>query len=287
MTTAHRDGPMHTIFFVSCSTGITAETLGHSLMTQFEEIPYQQVTLPFVDTLDKVGTVIDQINQAAANDGRRPVVFCTLANPAIRRRIEQADCEVFDFFDAFIEPLEQEFAIESTHSVGRSHGMADYEHYMGRIDAINFALANDDLVRANHCDRADIVLVGLSRTGKTPLCLYLALQHRVRAANLTLTDGTLDSGRLPATLLAHRAKLQGVTIDPQRLHQLRTARRPNTDYASLAYCVEETRRAEAMFEAEAIPYIDTTHMSIEELASFLFHSTGMLHARYLGRHHAP
>jgi len=277
MTTATGGHAPHTIFFVSCSTGITAETLGHSLMSQFEGIAYQQVTLPFIDTLEKMEPVVAQINRTAGTDGRRPVVFCTLADPKIRRSLERADCEVFDFFDAFIEPLELEFQRESTHTVGRSHGMANYERYMGRIDAINYALANDDRVRADHCEHADTVLIGLSRTGKTPVCLYLALQHRVRAANLTLTDATLESRSLPAELLPYRDKLQGVTIRPERLHQIRSARLPQSDYASLENCIAMTQAAEALFEAEGIPYIDITQMSIEEQASFLYHSTGMPH----------
>jgi len=278
MTATQSSQPEQTIFFLSCSTGITAETLGHSLMSQFENIAYRQVTVPFVDSIEKADEMVIKINQAAAHNGRRPVVFCTLADPKIRQQIELADCELFDFFDAFIEPLEQEFSAISTHSVGRSHGMADYERYMGRIDAVNYTLANDDRVRDHHFAHADIVLVGLSRTGKTPLSLYLALQHRVRAANLTLTDENLETGTLPASLSLHREKLQGVTMAPERLHRIRTARRPDSAYASLEHCIEETRRAEALFEAESIPYIDTTQMSIEELASFLFHSTGRLHS---------
>ncbi|HEY5789366.1 MAG TPA: pyruvate, water dikinase regulatory protein [Gammaproteobacteria bacterium] len=259
-----------TIFFLSCSTGITAETLGHSLMTQFEDSQYQQITVPFIDTVTKAQATREQIDRVAAESGQQPVVFSTLVEPAVRQLLAGADCVFFDFFHTFIEPLEHEFGIESTHTVGRSHGMVDYASYMARIEAINFTLANDDQIRAEHCDHADLILVGVSRSGKTPTCLYLALQYGVRAANCPLGEEDLAAARLPAVLEPFRDKLVGLTIDPLRLHQIRSERRPDTEYATLARCQYEIERVQALFASEAIACLDASTMSIEEIASQLF-----------------
>ncbi|MDX1593206.1 MAG: pyruvate, water dikinase regulatory protein [Gammaproteobacteria bacterium] len=268
-TTIDPETPLRTLFFLSCSTGITAEALGHSLMTQFEETPYQQVTVPFIDSHEKAETARREIDRIAAESGLPPVVFSTLVDQRIRRMLAGADCVFFDFLDTFIEPLERELGLESSHTVGRSHGMVDYDSYMARIDAINFALANDDGIRADHCDHADVILVGVSRTGKTPACLYLALQYGLRAANFPLADADLDRACLPAALEPFRAKLFGLTIEPERLHQIRNERQPGSEYASLERCRHEIGAVQALFEAEAVPHFDASSLSIEEIASQL------------------
>jgi len=265
--------PLRTLFFLSCSTGITAETLGHSLMTQFEETPYQQVTVPFVDTFAKAEAAVQEINRVATDSGLPPVVFSTLVDPRIRRLLAATDCVFFDFLDTFIEPLERELEVESTHTVGRSHGMVDYDSYMARIDAINFALANDDGIRADHCDHADVILIGVSRTGKTPACLYLALQYGVRAANYPLSEEELAAERLPPVLEPFRDKLFGLTIDPERLHQIRSERMPGSEYASRERSSLEIASIKTLFTAESVPHFDASSLSIEEIASQLFQQT--------------
>jgi hypothetical protein len=262
--------PLRTLFFLSCSTGITAETLGHSLMTQFEETPYQQVTVPFVDTFAKAEATVQEINRVAAESGLPPVVFSTLVDPRIRQMLAATDCVFFDFLDTFIEPLERELKVESTHTVGRSHGMIDYDSYMARINSINFALANDDGIRADHCEHADVILIGVSRTGKTPTCLYLALQYGVRAANYPLSEEDLAQECLPPVLKPFRSKLFGLSIDPQRLHQIRNERMPGSEYASYERCAHEISSIQALFATESIPYFDASSLSIEEIASQLF-----------------
>jgi len=267
------EAPLRTLFFLSCSTGITAETLGHSLMTQFEETPYQQVTVPFVDTFAKAEATVQEINRVAAESGLPPVVFSTLVDPRIRQMLAATDCVFFDFLDTFIEPLERELKVESTHTVGRSHGMVDYDSYMARINSINFALANDDGIRADHCEHADVILIGVSRTGKTPACLYLALQYGVRAANYPLSEEDLAQECLPPVLKPFRSKLFGLSIDPQRLHQIRNERMPGSEYASYERCAYEISSIQALFAAESIPYFDASSLSIEEIASQLFQKT--------------
>jgi hypothetical protein len=259
------------IFYISCSTGITAETLGHSLMTQFDSTPYRPITIPFVDGYAKAKAAIEQIRRAAQESGMQPVVFSTLIDPKIRHLFAAADCVFFDFFDTFIAPLERELGTESSHTVGRSHGMVDYDSYMARINAINFALANDNGIKQEQCDQADIILIGISRSGKTPTSLYLALQYGVRAANYPLRDSDLETASVPPLLKPYRDKLFGLLLDAERLHRMRQERLPNSDYATLERCRWETERAAALFEHEAIPWLDTSSLSIEEIASQFFH----------------
>lgn len=260
-------GNRRTVFFVSDQTGVTAETMGHSLLTQFDGLDFSPVTLPFISTVDKAEEAVRRIDLVASEDGARPVVFSTLVSDDVRDVIKRANCLYLDFFDAFLGPLEQELGQPSSHAAGRAHGMADLASYTARINATNFALANDDGVQTREYGQADAILVGVSRTGKTPTCLYMALQYGIFAANYPLTEDDLESRRLPTALEPHRPKLFGLTIRPDRLHQIRQERRPDSRYASVAQCNFEIRAAEQLFERYGIPYLDTTGCSIEEISS--------------------
>jgi len=263
-----------TVFFVSDQTGVTAETMGHSLLTQFEGLEFRAVTLPFVSSLDKAREVVRKIDAAALSEGVRPIVFSTLVQDELRDIVMRANGLFLDFFAAFVGPLERELDTRSTHRAGRAHGMTDLAAYATRIDATNFSLAHDDGAGADYT-RADVVLMGVSRSGKTPTCLYMALQYGVFAANYPLTDEDLEGGELPARLTPARAKLYGLTIRPERLRQIRNERRPASRYASAQQVQYEVRAAEALFQRFAIPHIDTTECSIEEIASRIINDTGI------------
>jgi len=256
-----------TVFFVSDRTGITAETLAHSLLTQFEGVDFEKINCPFVDSLEKVDSVVARINSTASQTGQRPLVFSTLVDTAERQRLEACDGLVMDMFHAFIKPLENELGVASSHAIGRSHGVGSDTTYKARIDAINFALANDDGMTTTNYEAADVVLVGVSRTGKTPTSLYLALQFGILAANYPLNEDDLDRDQLPAVLRQHKARLFGLTILPERLRQIRNERRPNSDYASQRQCEREVKMVESLFRHENIPFINTSAMSIEEIAT--------------------
>jgi len=262
-----------TVFFVSDQTGVTAETLGHSLLTQFEGHDFDQVTLPFIDSIDKADEAVRRINSTAAEQGARPIIFSTLVHDDLRERFIPTAGLLLDFFETFLGSLEREFQVKSSHTVGRAHGMADLGTYDKRIEATNFALQYDDGARTADYDGADIVLVGVSRSGKTPTCLYLALTYGVFPANYPLSDDELESGRLPKVLEAHRHKLFGLTIAAERLQQIRKERRPTGRYASAAQVRYEIRTAEAMFRRYQIPSVDTTELSVEEIASTILSST--------------
>jgi hypothetical protein len=264
-----------TVFFVSDQTGVTAETLGHSLLIQFDGIDFKPVTVPFVDSVDKAKQLAANINRVASQDGRRPIVFCSLVRDDVRAALLDADGLVLDFFEAFLAPLEAELGSESLHTLGRGHDIINSPGYDLRIEATNFAMAADDGHGTNYYERADLILLGVSRSGKTPTCLYLGLQYGVFAANYPLADEDLEATRLPAALQPHRSKLYGLTISPERLRQIRLERRSHGRYAAPQQISFELRAAEALFKRFGIPCIDTTHSSIEEIASTILNETGL------------
>ena len=263
------------VFFISDGTGITAETLGNTLLTQFDGWEFQRVTIPFVDTAEKAAETVESIEHAGRLDGARPIVFSSLTKAEVIDRVAGADALVLDLFNVFIQPIEAELETRSTHSAGRSHGMADPTTYHTRIEAVNFALQHDDGASLQHYDKADVILIGASRSGKTPTSLYLALQFGIRAANYPLTPDDLERPGLPPVLTDHRGRLYGLTIDPERLQQIRSERRPDSRYASIAQCRREVRDIETMFRTNGISWINTTVISIEEIASRIIQKMGL------------
>ena len=264
-----------TVFFVSDQTGVTAETLGHSLLTQFDGDKFDLVTLPFLDTLDKIDDALSQIEQRAGEQGVPPIIFSTLLQTELRQRFSPRDGLLIDFFDSYLPALERELRIKSSHKAGQAHGLVDANRYDQRMDATNYALNNDDGSRTNDYDRADIILTGVSRSGKTPTCLYLALSYGVYAANYPLSEDELESGQLPLVLQEHKDKLYGLTIAANRLQQIRRERRATGSYATMPQVSFEIRAAEALFKRYKIPFVDATQSSIEELASTILANTGV------------
>lgn len=259
----------HTVFFISDGTGITAETLGHSLLSQFEGAPHAQVRMPFIDTVEKVRDCVARITAAGVRDGARPIVVSTLVNPEAIAILRNADALILDFFGAFIAPLEEEFGVKSSHTIGRSHSRVNSSEYVARIDAINFTLAHDDGVSSVDLDKSDVILVGVSRSGKTPTSLYLALQFGIKAANYPLIPEDFERNRLPDGLTRHRHKLFGLTITPERLASIRRERRPDSKYASIENCRWEIEQAQKLMRREGIRWLDSTTKSIEEIGATL------------------
>jgi regulator of PEP synthase PpsR (kinase-PPPase family) len=256
-----------TAFFISDGTGITAETLGQSLLAQFETIDFTKLTRPYIDSAEKARAMVQQINAAAERDGIRPIIFDTIVNRDIRAILDTAEGFMIDIFSTFLAPLEQELSSHSSYSVGKSHSIGHNSNYMERIEAVNFALDNDDGARTHYYDKADLILVGVSRCGKTPTCLYMAMQYGIRAANYPLTEDDMERLQLPAALKKYKDKLFGLTIDPDRLTAIRNERKPNSRYASYAQCEFEVREVENLFRRENIAYINSTHFSVEEISA--------------------
>jgi regulator of PEP synthase PpsR (kinase-PPPase family) len=255
-----------TVFFVSDGTGITAQMLGHSLLTQFEGVDFNQVTLPFIDTAEKAEECLARIEAENAN-GSQPVVFSTLVNQEVRAVLRRANALFLDFFETFIDPLEAGLGVKSSHTIGRSHSAMDKKEYQQRIEAINFAMAHDDGASHRELGQADVILVGVSRSGKTPTSLYLAMQFGVKAANYPIIPEDLDRGKLPEALRTDKGRLYGLTIAPERLHEIRKERRPGSQYADIANCRFEVSEAENLMRREGIRCINSTSKSIEEIAT--------------------
>ena len=262
-------------FYISDRTGITVEALAKSLLTQFEGVGFDREIIPYVDTVEKVRQVVERINAAADADGEPPLVFSSMVDESCRNVLEASKGVVMDFFGTFVGPLEKTLGVQSSHSIGRVHTMGSGEGYARWIDAVNFSLSHDDGQRLKKLDTADLILVGVSRSGKTPTSLYLAMQFGIRAANYPITDDDFDSNGLPDVLKPYKKILFGLTISPQRLNSIRQERRPDSRYASLAQCRTEVQIVERMFQREKIPYLNTTAKSIEELASGILVETGL------------
>jgi regulator of PEP synthase PpsR (kinase-PPPase family) len=256
-----------TVFFVSDGTGITAQMLGHSLLTQFEGVDFKQVTLPFVDSTEKAEESLARIEAEGANGNGQPIVFSTLVNPEVREVVRRANALFVDFFETFIDPLEAGLGVKSSHTIGRSHSAMDKKEYQQRIEAINFAMAHDDGASHRELGQADVILIGVSRSGKTPTSLYLALQFGVKAANYPLIPEDFERAKLPEALRQHKTRLFGLTIAPERLHEIRKERRPGSRYADLDNCRYEIEEAEKMMRREGVHSINSTSKSIEEIAT--------------------
>jgi hypothetical protein len=266
---------IHKVFFVSDQTGVTVETLGQSLLEQFEGTKFDTVTVPFVDSVAKAEQVARRINQSAEQEGRRPIVFASLVQDEARAALLRANGLVLDFFETYLAPLEVELQSQSSHTLRRRHGIDDSSGYNQRIEATNFALAADDGHGSELYSRADIILVGVSRSGKTPTALYLGLQYGIFAANYPLTGDEFEGNSLPAVLTKYQTKLYGLTIKPERLQSIRRERRAEGQYASAGQVSFEVRAAESLFRRHRIPCIDTTHSSIEEIASTILSDAGL------------
>ncbi len=259
--------PHRTVFFISDGTGITAETFGNAILAQFEFSP-RHVRMPFIDSVDKAYQAVRQINHAGESEGQRPIVFTTLVNMEILSIIK-AQCNglLLDMFGMFVAPLESELGLKSNHRVGRFSDASKSKAYDERIEAINFSLAHDDGQSHRDLAGSDVILVGVSRSGKTPTSLYLAMQFGLKTSNYPLIPEDFERRQLPPALIPHRKKIFGLTIAPERLSQIRNERRPNSLYASMENCVHEIHEAEAMMRREGIRWLSTTTKSIEEIAT--------------------
>ncbi len=255
------------VFFVSNSTGITIETLGRSLLYQFSSTRFESHSLRFIDTLEKAREAVLMINKIATETGARPIILGTLVKPELRDIVAGAQGLYLDIFDTFIAPIEEEIGCQAKLGMGRSHGIVDDEHYSDRIDAVNYSLKTDDGVGAREYSLADVILTGASRTGKTPTSLYLAMHYGLKAANYPIVDEELDSHCLPKALKDYKSKVFGLLVTPERLQNIRTKRRPDSQYSSLSQCQYEIRQTENLFQQENIPYFDVSSMSIEEISS--------------------
>jgi regulator of PEP synthase PpsR (kinase-PPPase family) len=251
-----------TAFCVSDHTGVTVEAVANSVLSQFPAFEFSVIVLPFIDSPEKAQAAARQIA-----DTPDALVFSTLTDPAPRAMLREGGAPLFDVFDFIAPAVETALGQAATPGSGRIHSMAN--NYESRMDAVNFSLALDDGLQPQRLDQADLILVGVSRVGKTPTALYLALQYGLRTANYPLTPDDLDRPALPDILLAHLSRLNGLTLSAERLAAIRHARYPDSRYATLEQCRAELGAAERLFRQHGLPVIDTTRMSVEEIAARL------------------
>lgn len=266
---------LRSVFFISDGTAITSETLGRSILSQFPNVPFETRVLPYVDTLERADEAVNQINLAYRRDGVKPLVFDTIVEPRIRERINAANAFNLDIYEGLIGKIADEIQVEPGSHTGNAHGDVDSDVYKSRIDAVHFAIDNDDGARTTHYAAADIILIGVSRSGKTPTSLYLALQFGIRVANYPLTEDDLYENTLPKALQPYKDKLFGLVIDTDRLVKIRNERRASSRYASYQQCQQELRAIQGIYISQGIPNIDVSTMSIEEIATRIIQMTGL------------
>jgi|TARA_R100001369_G_scaffold32751_1_gene57499 regulator of PEP synthase PpsR (kinase-PPPase family) len=265
-------------FYISDGTALTAEAFGHALLSMFP-VNFEHKTLPFIDNQEKANEVCKTIKKAVSDSGEPPLIFHTFVNEKLKAKITDCGGICYDFLDHFIAPVEKELGVKAEPKTHRTHGV--HKNYNFRIDAINYALDNDDGKRLNQLDKADLILIGVSRTGKTPTSLYLAMQYGIKVANYPLTDDDdFERLQLPKELKQYRHKLFGLTLSSQRLHEIRSQRREGSQYASMAQCRFELAEVERLYSREAVPFINSTHYSVEEIAAKILAKTNLERHRY-------
>lgn len=258
--------PAPTVFFLSDSTGITAETLGNTLLTQFPGQRLERRTIPFITTVEQAREVVALIDRVA-DSGSLPIIFSTAVGQDIRAILSRSRGQFFDLFGTHIGQLEQTLGAQANGKPGQAHGVGDAVRYQSRMAAVEYAIEHDDGQSLRALERAELILIAPSRCGKTPTTMYLALQHGILAANFPLVEEDFDTMTLPKPLLPFANKCFGLTSQPVRLSQIRQERRPGSNYASLNQCAFELRNAEDMYQANNIPYVNSASMSVEEISA--------------------
>jgi regulator of PEP synthase PpsR (kinase-PPPase family) len=262
------DRPPVPVFFLSDSTGITAETMGNALLIQFPNLRFERRLIPFISTVEEARRVV-AILDAAVEGPVTPLAFSTTAVEEVRQELLGTKCPLIDFFDLHMERVEAILGDKGVRVAARLHGMGDVKRYNARMAAVEYAIEHDDGQSMRALDKADVILVAPSRCGKTPTTMYLALQHGIFVANYPLVEEDFSSAELPGPVRGLRNRCFGMTTTPARLSQVRQQRRPNSRYASLEQCTYELRQAEAMYRNHRLPVINSSAKSVEEMSTLI------------------
>ncbi|MEW1973827.1 pyruvate, water dikinase regulatory protein [Microbacterium profundi] len=255
-------------YFVSDSTGVTAETLGNALLANFPGIRFLKHTIPFVVTDAEAHTVVASID-ADADAGRAPLVFTTVKHAALRGILATSKATLIDLLAGHLTELETALGTTASEQLGQFHGLGDTDRYFARMRAVEYAIEHDDGQSSRALDQADVVIIAPSRCGKTPTTMYLALQHGLRVANYPLTDDDYPSEGLPRAVAKYGVRCFGLTTTPLRLSQVRHERRPSSQYSSLEQCTIELRRAEDLYRRNRVPFLNSSTKSVEEMSAVI------------------
>ncbi|GAA1973638.1 pyruvate, water dikinase regulatory protein [Microbacterium pumilum] len=258
-------------YFVSDSTGITAETLGSALLANFPGVAFQRHTIPFVDTVEGARNVVKDIERSLQN-GARPIIFATVKSAEILAELRMSGSVIIDLLGGHLTELEDALGTTASEQLGQYHGVGDIERYFARMRAVEYAIEHDDGQSMRALDIADVIIIAPSRCGKTPTTMYLALQYGLLVANYPLTDDDFPSDGLPKTVARHVEKCFGLTTTPLRLSQVRHERRPSSTYSSLAQCTLELRRAEDLYRRNRVPFLNSSTKSVEEMSAVIMQS---------------
>lgn len=263
--------PITPAFFLAGGTGISAETLGNMMLQQFPSVHFSRRKIPFITTVEQAREVVTQLD-AAVTDDVTPLVFSTVSDEEVRAELQTTKCAFIDLFGSHLSTVEHVLHVNAVHRVEALHGVGDVGRYEARMRAVEYAMEHDDGQSMRNLEQAQLILIAPSRCGKTPTSIYLALQHGVRVANYPLVDEDFQSSELPRPVRPYAAKCFGLLSTAARLAQVRGERRPGSRYATLAQCSYELRRAEAMYRAHGIPVVNSSAMSVEEIAAVIMHT---------------
>jgi regulator of PEP synthase PpsR (kinase-PPPase family) len=258
-------------YFVSDSTGITAETLGSALLANFPAVSFQRHRIPFVDTVEGARNVVDDI-QGSIRAGALPIVFATVKSADILSELVASGAVVIDLLGGHLREVEAALGSTASEQLGQYHGVGDIERYFARMRAVEYAIEHDDGQSMRALDIADVIIIAPSRCGKTPTTMYLALQYGLLVANYPLTDDDFPSDGLPSTVAKYAERCFGLTTTPLRLSQVRHERRPSSTYSSLAQCTLELRRAEDLYRRNRVPFLNSSTKSVEEMSAVIMQS---------------
>ena len=268
MTDGRAASSRRSAYFVSDSTGITAETLGNALLANFPGFAFVRHTVPFVDTPDGAANVVRDIARDA-DAGLAPIVFTTTKDAAVSRTLAAAPATIIDLLGGHLTELECVLGTTASEQLGQFHTLGDTTQYFARMRAVEYAIEHDDGQSSRALDIADVIIVAPSRCGKTPTTMYLALQYGLLVANYPLTDEDFPTDGLPRLVAPYAARCFGITTTPLRLSQVRHERRPDSRYSSLAQCTLELRRAEDLYRRNRVPFLNSSTKSVEEMSAVI------------------
>ncbi|NHC23638.1 kinase/pyrophosphorylase [Nocardioides sp. IC4_145] len=273
------------VFFLSDSTGISAETMGNALLLQFPDLQFERTLIPFIHTIEDARRVVALLDEAAAGPVP-PLVFTTAASDEVRAELARTTAPIIDFFDLHMNRVETILGRRGQRQAARLHGVNDVKAYNTRMAAVEFTIEHDDGQSLRALEKADVILLAPSRCGKTPTSMYLALQHGLFVANYPLVDEDLEAEDLPEVVRPYLDRCFGLTTTVERLSRVRNERRPGSRYASPEQCRWELRRADALLAAHRLPVIDSSAKSVEEISALILQTLKTTARKRAGRQQA-
>ena len=260
------------IYYVSDSTGILSTNLGQSLLCQFPEIHFHEEQFPFIRSVKEARATLKYILKNSG--GRSPIIFSTIMLPEVLKVFDTPEVELFDMYVAFLDRLERSLEVQPLRLPG-FYRHTDNVSISKRVEAIHYTLEHDDGTKIDELDDADVILVGVSRSGKTPASVYLATQMGLKAANFPLTIEFLTQYSLPEAIKRNIKRTVGLTTSPEMLRKVREKRYAASNYAKLVTCLEELDQAKNIFLKNKIPVVNTEGKSIEETATQIMQEIGL------------